>query len=242
MRYRTDKIGFGNLLLTQDLRGFSYGVDAVILADFVSKNISGFSKIADLGTGNGIIPMILAHKNTNAEITGIELQESAASLAEYNIKANNLDNRIHIINKDVKNLPDDLNRTFNAVSCNPPYFKRGGGILNESDEKTVARHETTARLDDFFCAAERLLIAKGDFFLIHRPERLVDIFVCARKFSLEPKVIKFIKPYADKPANLVLVKMKKGGGEELIFLPDLIIRKNDGNYTEEVIDIYERTF
>lgn len=127
MRYRTDKTGFGEILLKQDTEGFCYGLDAVILADFVSKSLLGGEKVIELGTGNGIIPLILAHKNNDINIVGVELQESAAELAEENVERNNLKERITIINKDIRNLSDEFWERFDVVCCNPPYFKKGTG-------------------------------------------------------------------------------------------------------------------
>lgn len=241
MRYRTDKTGFGEILLKQDTEGFCYGLDAVILADFVSKSLLGGEKVIELGTGNGIIPLILALKNNDINIVGVELQESAAELAEENVERNNLKERITIINKDIRNLSDEFWERFDVVCCNPPYFKKGTGMISENDAKMVARHETTADISDFLKYSEKLLVAEGELLMVHRPERLVDIFESARKIGLEPRQMRMIKPYIDKPANLVLVKMKKGRGRGLKIMSDMIVREKSGKYSEEILEIYEKS-
>ena len=124
----------------------------------------------ELGTGNGIIPLILAHKNNDINIVGVELQESAAELAEENVERNNLKERITIINKDIRNLSDEFWERFDVVCCNPPYFKKGTGMISENDAKMVARHETTADISDFLKYSEKLLVAEGELFMVHRPE------------------------------------------------------------------------
>lgn len=241
MRYRTDKTGFGEILLKQDTEGFCCGLDAVILADFVSKSLLSGEKVIDLGTGNGIIPLILAHKNSDINIVGVELQESAAELAEENVERNHLKERITIINKDIRNLSDEFWERFDVVCCNPPYFKKGAGMISKNDAKMVARHETTADISDFLKSSEKLLVAEGELLMVHRPERLVDIFESARKIGLEPRQMRMIKPYIDKPANLVLVKMKKGRGRGLKIISDMIVREKSGKYSEEILEIYEKS-
>lgn len=240
MKYRIDDIGFGHIRLKQDLDGFCYGVDSVILADFVSKFLKGGEKIMDLGTGNAVVPMILSQKRPDIDIFGIELQKGVYNLALENVELNKLKDRITIIHSDVRREISYLDEKFDVVCSNPPYFKKGSGVLNDMTSRMIARHETTAGLREFFDAAFRMLKLNGIFVMIHRPDRLVDIISYARGVGIEPKEIRFIKPYRNKPANLVLLMMKKGAGSELKVNTELIVREYDGNYTDEINLIYGR--
>ena len=241
MACRTDNIGFGNYVILQDPEHFCYGVDAVLLADFTARNANHFSNAADLGTGNGIIPLILAYKNRSAKITGIDILERNISLARKTAEINGLDERLSFETVDVKNASDELGKgKFQVITCNPPYFARGGGITGKSDAKHIARQETTAVIDDFIREASVLLEPKGHLFMIHRPSRLVDIMVSCREHALEPKQMRFVSPREGEIPNMVLLHCIKGGGRELRLMPTLCVHTMDGGYTSEILDIYER--
>ena len=237
-----EDIGFGGLRLIQDTEGFRYGIDAVILADFAHRFCPQAGNAVDLGSGNGIIPLILSHKNKELRITGVELQESAVRLAEKNCLLNSLDGRINFYRGDVSKLDSKLFEKMSAdmVTCNPPYFVRGGGIPSSSESRFIARHETTAGVEDFIRAAALILGGRGDFFMIHRPSRLVDIFFYCRKHELEPKDIRYVLPKKDKVPNLVLLHCVAGGGRELKMMDSLCVYGDDGNYSDEIMRIYER--
>lgn len=237
---RIENIGFGNLRLIQDPECFCYGIDAVILADFVHSICPNSKRVVDMGTGTGIIPFILSHKNKNAVITGIELQKNSVDMAKRSCEMNELESRITIRNGDISN-PDDYNDIkADVVVCNPPYFVKGGGILNDRKAKFIARHETTAVFEDFVKAAASMLNGKGDFFIVHRPSRLVDIFYYCRKYNLEPKDIRFVSPRDGDVPNIVLIHCVAGGGRELKFIENLYVYNTDGTYTNEIEYIYER--
>lgn len=239
---RVENIGFGDLKLIQDPESFCYGVDAVILADFACDICSEFKMAADLGTGNGIIPFIMSHKNRNAHFIGVELQEAPLQLAQRSCALNGLENRVEFFPGDVSALDERIfsGRDIDLVTCNPPYFPKGGGIPSGNESKFIARHETVAGVEDFIKTAAEILNGKGDFFMVHRPSRLVDIFCYCRKYRMEPKHIRFVVPQKGKTPNIVLIHCRAGGGRELKFMEELCVYGADGRYSDEIMKIYER--
>lgn len=220
---RIDEIGFGGLKLIQKPEEFCFGVDAVLLADFAVKTAKQGQKVdsvIDLGTGTGIIPLILSHKSNAEKIVGIEVQEGSFDRATRNAQLNSLCQRVSFINMDVKDIEekDSLKGQFSLVTTNPPYTQGNGGIINTNSAKAIARHETTASLDDFLKAAAFLLKDRGDFAMIHRPSRIVDICCSCRKHKLEPKEIQFISPRIGEAPNLMLIHCVKNGGKNLNIL------------------------
>lgn len=241
---RLDEIGFGKLKLIQKPKDFCYGVDAVILADFAVKNLKRSpNTIVDLGTGTGILPLILSHKTKASRIIGVEIQEDSFLRAQKNSKYNNLEDRVSFINGDIKDYKFgwgcNLKGTADVVVSNPPYFISGGGIINDLAPKTIARHETTAGLKEFMACASHLLKPKGDFFMVHRPSRLADICYYGREHGLEPKDMCFVSPTAEGIPNILLVHFVKGGGKELKFHKPLAVYDRSGNYTEELLEAYK---
>ena len=238
---RIDDIGFGNLRLIQKPEDFCYGVDAVLLATFAE--IKRDARVIDLGTGTGIIPLILSHRTEASEIIGVEIQKDSYERGLRNIALNGLSNRIKLIHGDVKHLVKEEKvspHSFDAVLSNPPYVKGGGGIKNKEGARAIARHETTAGLSDFIQEAALLLKDRGDFYMVHRPNRLVDICVLCRQYKLEPKELRFISPNKETAPNILLIHCVKHGRAELKFLDPLYVYQEDGNYTEEIMRLYER--
>lgn len=240
---RVDEIGFGGMTLIQKPGDFCYGIDAVILAEFAASHHKGDVKIAaDLGTGTGIIPLILHYKMCPEKIYGIEVQKESYERACRNAVRNGLNERLSFINDDVANAGKswgkELKGQVDMIVINPPYFEHGGGLINDNRPKTVARHETSAGLYDFLSCASYLLKPKGELFMIHRPSRLVDICCFGRENKLEPKEMIFISPKKDTAANMLLTYMVKGGGRELKILPNIWVYDEDGNYTPEVLRAY----
>ena len=230
--------------MPQDPEEFCYGVDAVILADFAAKRartIRTSSRVIDLGTGSGIIPLILTHKTEAETIYGVEIQKNSCDRAVRSAKINGLDNRLAFIHSDIKeligNLPE-LKGSFDVVTCNPPYTSGGGGMKSENKAKMIARHETTAGLEDFIRVSGELLKDRGELFMVHRPSRLVDIFTCARKYRLEPKAIRMVIPREGEEANIVLIHMVRNGGADLSVLPSLVIHDQSGGFTMELEEAY----
>lgn len=237
---RIENIGFGKLKLIQDPDQFCYGVDAVILADFAAKLNSEMLTAIDLGTGNGIIPFILCHKNKDVSVIGVDVQKEAVDLAKRSCKINNLEDRVTFINTDVLKLVEEGEALADTVTCNPPYFIKGGAIPNSNQAKFIARHETTAGVEDFIKSAAGLLKRKGHFFMVHRPSRLADIFYYCRKYGLEPKDMRLVVPKPGQEANIVLIHCIKGGGKELNVMKELAVYDENGDYSREIQMIYER--
>lgn len=245
---RLDEIGFGSLKLIQKPEEFCYGIDAVILADFASKvankNNSKFKRAIDLGTGTGIIPLILTHKTSLEKIYAVEIQKNSFDRACRNVEINELTEKISIINCDVLDLEKKFGKLkglFDLVTTNPPYMIGGAGIINENDAKKIARHETTADLENFIKTSAMLLREKGELLMVHRPSRLVDICEACRKYKVEPKELRFVSPNKNTKPNILLVRCVKFGKPELKMLDPLYVYDEIGNYyTEELEKIYER--
>ena len=238
---RIDNIGFGNLRLIQKPGDFCYGIDAVLLATFA--DVSKGGKVIDLGTGTGIIPLILSHRTEETEIIGVEVQKDSYERGLRNVDLNNLSERITMIHVDVNEIAEKKlfgKHSFDVVTTNPPYIKGGSGIKNKEEAKTIARHETTADLSDFIRAASFLLKESGDFYMIHRPSRLVDICFLCRQHKLEPKKLRLVSPNRDSAPNLLLIHCVKYGMPELKFLNPLYVYQENGTYTSEIMSLYEK--
>lgn len=239
---RTDNTGFGNIIVIQK-QGFGYGVDAVLLAAFAAgesgaRGIRPGARIADLGTDSGIVAFILSHKVKDSVLTGIEKREEAAERARRAAAMNGLEDRVRIVTSDILDLEGESG--YDAVVSNPPYFRRNAAIPSGSDDRYTARHETTADIWDFARAAASLLSEGGSFYLVHRPDRLADIFEALRDAGLEPKELQMVVPSPGAAANIVLVHAVKGAGPELRILPETAVRGADGEYTPEMLRMYER--
>lgn len=211
---RIDDLGINELKLIQDTDMFCFGIDAVMLANFVYCKVG--ARIVDLCTGNGIIPVLLSAKVPAQEIIGVEIQEKVAKLADDNVKLNNLQEKLKIINDDLKNMPSVLGKSkFDVVTCNPPYRNAGCGIVNEADTKAIARHEILCNLDDIIYSSAMLLKPLGKFFMIHRPDRLCDILCAMRNHKIEPKVVQFVQPSKDTKPTHVLIEGVYGGNKHM---------------------------
>lgn len=237
---RIDNLEFNNLKIIQNDKEFCFGIDSVLLSDF-AKEIKRNSKIIDFGTGTGILPILLSGKTENTEIYGIEIQEKMAEMANRSVKLNNLENRIKIINENIKNLNNIFEKnSFDAVVTNPPYKENNTGLKNEYEGKIIARHEVKCNLEDVISMSKDMLKDKGTLYMVHRPERIVDICELLRKYKIEPKVIRFIYPKAGEKSNLILIKAVKNANKFLKIEKPLIIYKNNGEYTEEILKIYNK--
>lgn len=227
------------LFIIQKQNGFKFGIDAVLLADF-AKNARS-SATLDLCTGTGIVPILLSKKTDTQQIFGLEIQEDIAEMAQRSVQYNNLNERVYITGGDLNNAPCIYGRgKFDKITCNPPYMKCGAGLQNDTDTKSVSRHEIMCTLDDVLRVSRELLISKGRFFMVHRASRLADILCTMRKYRIEPKQLRLVHPSPEKAPNLVLVEGMKDGGEELKILPPLYVYDSDGNYSEEINKIYGR--
>lgn len=237
---RIDDLEIKNMKIIQNKDGFCFGIDSVLLSDF-AKEIKDNSKVVDLGTGTGILGILLCAKTNLKEILGVEIQEEVANMAQRSIELNNLKNRFKILNDNIKNIEKNninLKNNFDYVVTNPPYKKLNTGKINENEKKLISRHELTANLDDFIKTASFLLKDKGTLFMVHRPERLVDILEKMRKEKIEPKELKFIYPKINKEPNLILIKGVKNANPFLKIDKPLCVYNEDGNYTDDILKIY----
>lgn len=237
---RIDDLQINNLKIIQNIDGFCFGIDSVILSEF-AKDIKNNSIVLDLGTGTGILGFLLTAKTNLKHITGIEIQSEVAEMAKRSIELNNLENKFNIINCDVKNILSEIKRdSIDVVITNPPYKKINTGAKNENDKKIISRHEVLADIFDFIKASKMVLKDKGTLYLVHRPERLVDILYGLRGYKIEPKIIRFVYSKRDsKEAKLVLIKAVKNGGEFMTVEAPLFIYENNGEYTDEIKRIYK---
>lgn len=237
---RIDDLEFKNLKIIQNKDGFCFGMDSVLLSDF-AKNIKKDSIVLDLGTGTGIIPTLLCGKTNLKKVIGVEIQEEVAKMARKSILLNNLENKFEIINENIINLNKIFEKNyFDVIVTNPPYKKMNTGIINENEKKLISRHELTATLEDFIKIVKDLLKDKGEFYMVHRPERLVDILSLMRKYKIEPKLIRFVCPNKNKEPNLILIKGIKNAKPFLKIEKNLYIYELDGNYTDELKKIYNK--
>ncbi len=236
---RIDDLEFKDLKLIQSKEGFCFGIDSILLVDF-AKTVEN-SKIIDLGTGTGIIPILLSGKTINNIFLGVEIQKDVANMAKRSVELNKLENQIEILNLNILELINTYKKgSFDVVISNPPYKKINTGIVNENEKKLISRHEITASLEDFIKVSSYLLKDLGEFYMVHRPNRLVDIFSIMRNNKIEPKKIKFVYPNKNKKTNLVLIKGVKYGNPFLEFEKNLYIYNNDGSYTEDILKIYNK--
>lgn len=237
---RIDDLEFKNLKIIQDTNGFCFGIDSVLLSDY-AKNIKKGSKVIDLGTGTGIISILLCGKTELSKIVGVEIQKEVYQMAQKSIKLNHLENRFEIINQNITDLKNIYSRaSFDVVVTNPPYKKENTGLKNEEEKKIISRHEVKATLEDFMQISSYLLKDKGEFYMVHRPERLVDIMSIMRQNKIEPKNIRFVCPNTQKAPNLVLIKGIKLGNPFLKVEKNLYVYNENGKYTEEILQIYNK--
>ncbi len=239
MSRRIDDLQYKGLKIIQDSEGFCFGVDAVLLANMAKTATS--KKTIDLCSGNGIVALLLAGKTQTEKIYALELQQKAASLAKESVELNNLSERVNVICDDLKNVRNIFERAeFDVVTCNPPYMKNTCGITNDNDALRLSRHEIACTLEDVIDAAAYLLKPGGKLFMVHRPERLVDIFCSMRERKIEPKYMQMVHPNASKKPNIVLVEGTYMGGRELKMLEPIYVYDENGKYTKQIDSIYER--
>lgn len=237
---RIDDLEYKGLKIIQNKEGFCFGIDSILLSDF-AKDIKNNAEVIDLGTGTGILSILLTAKTKLKKIYGIEVQKAVAEMANRSVILNHLEKRIQIVNTNIKELEKYLEKeSFDAVITNPPYKKLNTGIINESETKKIARHEIEANLKDFIEISFKMLKDKGSLYMVHRTERLVDILFEMRKSKIEPKEIRFIHSKVGEKPVLVLVKAIKNGKPFLKVREPLYIYKDNGEYTQEVLEIYHK--
>lgn len=237
---RIDDLEYKGLKIIQSKKGFCFGIDSVLLSDF-AKEIKKDSKVLDLGTGTGIISILLCGKTKLKHITGVEIQKEVCDMAKRSIKLNNLEERFDIINEDLNNLSKILPaNSFDAIVTNPPYKKENTGLKSKDQVQLVSRHEIMCNINDIAKVASNLLNNNCSIYMVHRPDRIIDVIEAFRKYKLEPKKMRFIYPKITKEPNLVLIKATKGAKEFLKIEKPLIVYNQNGTYTEEILEIYNK--
>lgn len=232
-----DDLQINNLYIIQKKTGFKFGTDAVLLSDF-AKDVKA-DNILDLCTGSGIVPLLLSAKTNAKRIVGLEIQKTISDMAKRSVIYNGLSDRVEILEGDLKNSREIFTpHSFDTVTINPPYMKLDSNIKNITDEKTIARHEVLCSLKDCIRASADMLKFHGNFFMIHRPNRLLDIIEEMRDQKIEPKTLRFVHSKADTEPSMVLVHGVYQGGSNLKILPPLILFDDNGNETEEIRKIY----
>ena len=234
---RIDIVPGSKYKIIQNKEMFSYGIDAILLSDFVKAK----GLVMDLGTGTGIIPLRLANKEGIDKIYGIEIQNQVAEIAKRNVDLNNLNSKIQIINKDLKFLPEIFAKgSIDTIITNPPYMKLGGAVINDKENFAISRHEIKTSLEEIVKTSSFLLKQYGKLYIVHRPNRLVDVLCSLRENGIEPKYIKWVYPKSDKPANLFLLEAVKGGRRDFKYKKSLVVYRDDGEYTDDLLAIYDR--
>ncbi len=232
-----DDLEIKGLNIIQKKKGFRFGTDAVLLSYF--SQVKSYETVIDLCTGSGIVPILLSGKSESKKIFGLEIQAKYAEMAGRSVKLNELEDRVTILEGNIRNL--DLLKTlgkFSVVTANPPYKALGSGIINPMDELTIARHEVEASLEDVIKAADILLTDTGRLVLVQRPERLLDIVTLMRKYRIEPKRLQTVAPYAGKAPNIILVEGKKNQKPYLKWEKQIEIYEANGEYTDAIKNIY----
>lgn len=233
MEVLNDILGYPDRKIYQNPDFFSFSLDSVMLANFVTIRLRD-KKIVDLGTGNGVIPLILSLRTTKS-IVGVEIQDALFRLAKKSVSYNSLDSQISIVCSDMKDyVSTETIEKFDVVTCNPPYFKvNDKNFFNDEIEKMVARHEVKITLEEVVMTASKLLKNGGIFAMVHRTERLLEIFDLFRKYHIEPKRIRFVHEYSYKPSTLVLVEGIKWRKSGLKIEPPFILKNEDNTYSKE---------
>ena len=234
---RIDDLQRNNYRIIQNPQKFCFGMDAVLLSGFA--RVRDGERVLDLGTGTGIIPLLLSAKTGASHLTGLEIQEESADMAARSVALNGLEEKIDIIRGDIKEAGTIFGAaSFDVVTCNPPYMIGQHGLKNPDAPKAIARHEVLCTLEDVISQAAKLLRPGGNFFLVHRPFRLAEIMTLLVKYRLEPKRMKLVYPFIDKEHNMVLIEANRGGKSRLTVEKPLIVYQEPGVYAPEIYEIY----
>ena len=234
---RVDDLQNGYYVI-QDPEKFCFGMDAVLLSGFTK--VKKGENALDMGTGTGIIPILLKAKTMGKQFTGLEIQEECAQMAERSVRYNHLEEDVRIVQGDIKEAADIFGAaSFDVVTSNPPYMIGLHGLRNPDLPKAIARHEVLCNLEDVVSQAARVLRDRGRFYMVHRPFRLAEIMNVLTKYKLEPKRMQLVYPYIDREPNMVLIEGLKGGNSRITVEPPLIVYKEPGVYTENILKIYD---
>ncbi|MCM1263428.1 MAG: tRNA1(Val) (adenine(37)-N6)-methyltransferase [Butyrivibrio sp.] len=234
---RIDDLQRNGYQIIQNPDKFCFGMDAVLLSGFARAKEG--NSVLDLGTGTGIIPILMEAKTEASHLIGLEIQEESADMARRSVLLNGLEDKISIVTGDIKEAGSLFDAaSFDVITCNPPYMMGQHGLKNPADAKAIARHEILCTLEDVVSQTAKLLKPGGNFFMVHRPFRLAEIMVMLNRYKLEPKRLQLVYPFADKEPNMVLIESNRGGRPRLKVEKPLIIYKEPGVYMPEIYDIY----
>ena len=234
---RLDDLQRNGFQIIQDPERFCFGMDAVLLSGFARAKEG--DRVLDLGTGTGIIPILMAGKTEAKELVGLEIQKESAEMASRSVALNDLGERVKIIQGDIREAGQIFDAaSFDVVTSNPPYMIGGHGLKNPDAPKAIARHEVLCDLEDVVKAAAKCLKSGGKFYMVHRPFRLAEIMVVMHEYHLEPKRMQLVYPFVDKEPSMVLIEGARGGRSRLTVEKPLIIYESEGKYTREIYDIY----
>lgn len=234
-----DDLQLKDICIIQKREGFRFGIDAVLLANFA--NVKKKHKVMDLCTGTGIVSFIIKGKKEPEKIVGLEIQNKFVEMANRSIKINGFNDTMEFLHGDLKDkeLLKSIGR-FDVVTVNPPYKLEKSGIVNPNDKYAIARHEVMCNLDNVIEACRIVLKDNGRLYMVHRPERLADIFCIMRKYKIEPKRVQMVHPNTKKPANILLVEGQRDGGAYLKWEPPIYVYNDDGSFSKEINEIYGR--
>ena len=236
-RERVDDLQRNGYRIIQRTDGFCFGMDAVLLSGFAM--VKKGERALDLGTGTGIIPILLEAKTEGEHFSALEIQREVADMARRSVSLNGLEEKIQIVEGDIREASQIFGAaSFDVVTSNPPYMNDAHGLKNPNLPKAIARHEVLCTLDDVVREASRVLKTGGRFYMVHRPHRLAEIITVLRGYKLEPKRMKMVHPFADRDANMVLIEAVKGGGVFLKMEAPVIVFKEPGVYADEIRDVY----
>lgn len=234
---RIDDLMRNNFKLIQNTKIFCFGMDAVLLCAFA--NVFQGEKVLDMGTGNGIIPILMLARYGVGEYTGLEIQDINVELARKSTILNEIEDSVKIQQGDIKEASKLFGgASFDVVTTNPPYMNQNHGLKNPESHKAIARHEILCTLEDVVREAAKVLKPSGRFYMVHRPQRLTEIFDVMRKYHIEPKRMKLVHPNAQKEANMVLIEGIRGAKPMLKCESPLIVYDENGRYTDEVYRMY----
>ena len=234
---RLDDLQRNGYKIIQDPGRFCFGMDAVLLSGFAK--VKPGERVVDLGTGTGIIPILLEARSKGASFTGLEIQPESADMAKRSVALNGLQDRIDIVEGDIKDASKIFGASsFHVVTTNPPYMTAQHGLTNLYEAKTIARHEVLCNLEDIIRESARLLMPGGRFYMVHRPFRLAEIISLMVQYRMEPKRMRLVYPYVDREPNMVLIEGLRGGKSRMTVEKPLIVYKEPGKYTDEIYDVY----
>lgn len=234
---RLDELHRNGYFIIQNPQKFCFGMDAVLLSGFA--RVKPGETVLDLGTGTGIIPILLEAKTQGKHFTGLEIQSESADMARRSVAYNHLEDKITIETGNIRDASAQFGASsFHVITTNPPYMTDHHGLTNPNEAKAIARHEILCNLEDVIRESSRLLKPQGRFYMVHRPFRLTDIMVLMRQYGLEPKRMKLVHPFADKEPNMVLLEGLRGGNPRITVEKPLIVYKEQGVYTDEIYEIY----